>query len=82
MAEEETTQKMESLILELNKTGLAYLVSSTPFIIKISLDRLWIISRKLKKQSRRSLRSTPVIKKSIKLQASRLTILHAITKST
>jgi len=27
MAEEESTQKMEKLILELNKSGLAYLVS-------------------------------------------------------
>ena len=27
MAEEETTHKMENIILELNKSGLAYLVS-------------------------------------------------------
>ena len=40
MAEEESTHKMEGLILELNKTGLAYLVSSTSFIIQISLERL------------------------------------------
>ena len=54
MAEEESTQKMESLILELNKSGLAYLVSSTSFTIQINLGRLWIISRKPKRLSLRS----------------------------
>lgn len=45
---EETTQKMENIILELNKTGLSYLVASNPSLKRISShsSRLFQKSRK------------------------------------
>lgn len=46
MAEEESTHKMENIILELNKSGLAYLVSGTPCASQGSSVRRWSTSRR------------------------------------
>lgn len=48
---EETTQKMENIILELNKTGLSYLVASNPSLKQISSQKQSIISKKQKDRS-------------------------------
>lgn len=50
MAEEESTQKMESIILELNKSGLAYLVSCNDIVRQVSSARLWSTSKRQKEQ--------------------------------
>jgi hypothetical protein len=50
MAEEESTQKMENIILELNKSGLAYLVSCNSCLSQASSARLSSTSRKQNEQ--------------------------------
>lgn len=78
----EGSQKMEGLILELNKSGLSYLVNSTNRKIKTNSQKPLSTSKKQKSPSPKNSRSNPKIRRSTKSQASPSTTSPATTRST